>query len=75
MLSNGANYVIYGADISSFAGQNLELEFSAPRYAFDNNWNIDSIRFSNQPIPEPGVFGLFALGPLLLTNRFLRRKP
>jgi hypothetical protein len=33
----------------------------------DNGYDyVDSIHFSNQPIPEPGVFALIALGAFLL---------
>jgi len=72
---NGANrYLILGADISSFAGQTGELRFTMPSVAFSfNNPYLDNIQFSDQPIPEPSVFGLFALGALLLGWRFLKR--
>ena len=36
---------------------------------------LDDIQFSDQSIPEPGVFGLSALGTLLLGWRVVRRHP
>ena len=53
---------LYGVDISTFAGQAVELRFSiGPGIDY-----LDGIQFSNQPIPEPSTVGLFALGALLL---------
>lgn len=74
-LSNGPNYTLYGVDISAFAGQTEQLMFSALKApGFVNNWNIDNIQFSDQPVPEPGTFGLFALGasPFLWRARIKR---
>jgi hypothetical protein len=74
-LSNGANYTVYGGNISAFAGQTALLEFSVSRFpGFDySNWLIDSIQFSAQQIPEPNILTLFALGTVLLAWRFLRQ--
>ena len=41
--------------MSAFRGQTGELRFFGADY-------LDFIQFSEQPIPEPSVFGLFALG-------------
>ncbi len=57
---------LYGADISAFAGQTGELRFRGVGY-------LDHIQFSAEPIPEPGVLGLFALGVLLLGWQMHRR--
>jgi len=63
------NYSIYGADVSAFAGQTGLLELRGVGY-------LDFIQFSNQPIPEPSEFGLFALGALLFGWRLCKiRKP
>ncbi len=55
-----ANYAIMGANISAFAGQTVELLFSA----LPNSGNVllDNIQFSSSPIPEPGTLALAALG-------------
>jgi len=75
-LQTYPSYTRYGGNISAFAGALTELQFTA----FPNNYPgstvfaLDSIQFSNQPIPEPSVFGLFALGALLLGWRFWRKR-
>jgi hypothetical protein len=70
-LSSGANYTLYGANISTFAGRTEQLTFSALEDLQDlyNNWNIDNIQFSSMPIPEPSVLGLSALGGLIFGLR------
>lgn len=75
-LGSGANYTLYGADIHMFASRTAELSFTVPSppdrditYVF-----LDSIQFSDQPVPEPGIFGLCALGVVMLGWRALRRR-
>ena len=70
-IGSGVNSTIYGTDISMFTGQVGELRFSAMERT---GGLIDNIQFSNQPIPEPAVFSLSALGALLFGWRFLRRQ-
>ena len=70
-LEVAPTYTLYGADVTPFAGSNREMRFTA--FTPDgglNNVYLDSIQFSNQPIPEPSVYGLFALGALLLGWRW-----
>jgi hypothetical protein len=72
-LSSGANYTLYGANISAFAGQTEQLTFSALEVStYANNWNIDNIQFSSSSVPEPSEFALGALGALLLGFRLWR---
>lgn len=72
-LSTTANYTIYGADISAFAGQTGELRFSV-------SWNagppvmFDNIQFSNTPIPEPGTIELFFLGLIISRKKKSHRR-
>jgi len=66
-LGSTSAYTIFGGDISVFANQSGEL-------LFQGGGLLDAIQFSNQPIPEPGVFGLCALGALLLGWRVMRRR-
>lgn len=47
-------YELWGADISAFAGQTVQLEISSAG-------GIDDIRFLPTGIPEPGVCGLILL--------------
>jgi len=60
-------YTIFGGDISTFANQTGEL-------MFQGGGLLDAIQFSNQPMPEPGVFALSALGALLLGWRVVGRR-
>ena len=62
-FGSGPNYTIYGGDISALAGQTGELRFTGFNFGGDS---LDNIMFSPQSVPEPSVFGLFALGSLLL---------
>jgi hypothetical protein len=76
-LQAGANYTLYGADIHGWAGQTAELDFTVfafPQQIAANYLFLDSIQFSDLPIPEPGVFGLSVLGALVLGWRGLRRR-
>ncbi len=69
-LGTGPNYTLFGGDVSAFAGQTAQLEFSAPEgYNGNNNWTIDNIQFSPNSVPEPSEFALGALGALLLGFR------
>jgi len=70
-ISNTANYTLYGADVSAYAGQTAQFKISALSGYF-NNWNIDNFQFSTSYVPEPGVLGSSALSGLLLA--FRRRK-
>jgi hypothetical protein len=69
------SYTYYGCDVSGFAGQPEELTFTALATASGlNNFYLDSIQFSNQPVPEPNVFALSALGASLIGWHVLRRR-
>ena len=67
-------YTLYGADISSFAGQTAELSLTAgPLQALQSAVLLDDILFSPTPIPEPGSFVLLVLA--LLVARVKIRMP
>ena len=57
-LNSTANYNIYGADISVYAGQIGELLFTAP---YNTVGFIDNIQFSSTAVPEPSKLALFGL--------------
>jgi hypothetical protein len=76
-LRSFPTYTVYGADITSFAGQVEALNLSAlappppqipPILVF-----VDDIVFSPEIVPEPTA-GVFALGGLLLGLRFVNRR-
>jgi PEP-CTERM motif len=66
-----ANYIIYTADISAYAGQTGQLLFADPYYTNTQGGpaSIDNIQFSSSSVPEPSAFALGALGTLLLGFR------
>ncbi|HWY30313.1 MAG TPA: hypothetical protein VNX46_06150, partial [Candidatus Acidoferrum sp.] len=66
LLGTTPNYDIYGADISSFAGQTGQLLFTAQPQSLGI---IDNIQFSASPVPEPNSLGWFALGGLFVAWR------
>jgi hypothetical protein len=67
-LGTGANYTLYGADISPFAGQVETLAITALAGPNTTDY-FDSIVFSPSAVPEPSVFGLLAFGGLLFAFR------
>jgi len=75
-LGSGGNYTLYGADIHTLAGQSAELNFTLPSLGSSGNNYVflDSIQFSDQVLPEPGILSLSALGALLLGRRILGRR-
>lgn len=66
VTSSTANYNVYAADISAYAGQTGELLFTAPAR---NALLLDNIQFSLSPIPEPSTLAVGSLGALLLVYR------
>src|SRR5450756_1045521 len=54
-VSAGPNYMVYGGDISAFAGQVAQLSFTAP-VGGHNYWVLDDIQFV--AVPEPNTYAL-----------------
>jgi hypothetical protein len=74
-LASGPNYILYGANISAFAGQTEALEFSAlEEPGANNNWEIDSIIFSPNTVPEPQTWSLLLLSAATLALKRRRHK-
>ncbi len=66
-----STYTLYGADVSAFAGHTANLSFTARSnhpLGFEV-FGLDSIVFSPEIIPEPGVLWLSALGAVALVCR------
>jgi hypothetical protein len=66
LLGSTANYDIYGANISAFAGETGQLLFTAQP---GENDEIDNIQFSPSSVPEPNSLALCALAGLFLAWR------
>jgi hypothetical protein len=64
-IENFPTYSIYGADISSFAGQIEPLTITALPVGVLNGVFLDNIIFSTSPVPEPGTGGLILCGAVL----------
>jgi hypothetical protein len=75
-LSNSPNYTLFGADVSKFAGETVELQFSVTRQSGtpQSSWILDSIQFSDLAIPEPRAIPLLLLGGATLWARHRRQK-
>jgi hypothetical protein len=58
-IGSAANYNIYSAGISAYAGQTGQLLFTATSGTSDM---FDNIQFSSSPVPEPATLALAALG-------------
>jgi hypothetical protein len=70
-LGTGANYTLYGADISQFAGQVETLAITA--LAAPNSVDyFDSIVFSPSAVPEPSALSLFGICVLFFGWRLKR---
>ena len=66
-LSTTANYNVYGADISAYAGQTGQLLISA--LSGTGGSQLDNIQFSSTAVPEPGTVALIVTGGWLLGCR------
>lgn len=72
--SYGQSYKVYGADISTFAGQVETLTFFAPLNMAPPGGVLDDIQFSDRPlpVPEPGGLAWLAIGSGVLI--YIRRR-
>jgi hypothetical protein len=73
-MGQTANYGIYSADISAFAGQTGQLLFTSIGYPGGSGDAIDNIQFSSLPVPEPASRFLLFLGGGVLFYVRTRRK-
>ena len=69
-IGSTANYNIYVADVSAYAGQIGQLLFSVPQAG---GLGLDNIQFSSTAVPEPSALALAALGGLLFGLRSGKR--
>jgi len=75
-LGTSADFTLYGASVSAWAGSSEQLTFSALDGYGANNWLVDDITFSTQAVPEPSPLILAGFGGLmfLLRRRFAANK-
>jgi len=61
-------YAMYGGNVSAFAGQVAELEFTdlAATESTEGTLELDAISFSASPIPEPSAWSLFSICALCI---------
>ena len=73
-VGTGANYTLYGANISAWADDPETITFSVSG-GTPNGWELDDISFSTTAVPEPSIGALAAIGGLLFGARkyFARR--
>lgn len=70
-ISAVGDNAVYAGNVSAFAGQVDQLEFTALSGAGPSvNLYLDSISFSPTLVPEPNMLGLSALGGLFLAWRY-----
>jgi hypothetical protein len=70
---SGQVYTLYGINVSAYAGQTGQLEFTSDFNGAGPSWLLlDDISFSTQVVPEPRPLVLTGLGALLfaLNRRF-----
>lgn len=71
---SGQPYTLYGADISPYAGQTGQLEFTQLYNTADPSLLLDDITFSPNAVPEPSTLALIVTGGLALAVRRWRAK-
>ena len=74
LLEEGSpfSYSQWGVDVADFAGQVGELRLSIGPGTAGGSF-LDSIQFSDMPIPEPTSLSLFLLGSLTFAKKYLRQ--
>ena len=66
---SGQAYVVYGANIASYAGQTGQLEFTSMGGEGPGWMELDDITFSTTAVPEPSTLALLAVGGVVLATR------
>ena len=62
-IGSGPNYYIMGGNISAYAGDSGNLQFTALP---GTGGFLDNILFSTSPVPEPGVLALLTTGAVIV---------
>jgi hypothetical protein len=72
-VGSGANYVLYAANISSYADQYGTLQFSSPLSGSSLTF-LDDIKISAIAVPEPSTLALGLIGACAFLSRKLFNK-
>ncbi len=66
-VSSNASYMVWGADISAYAGSTTELRFTSlyDGTGSPNLTSLDDIQFMAEAVPEPGTLALWCVGGLI----------
>jgi hypothetical protein len=59
---DGQPVTLFGVNISAWAGQTGELEFTANAGSIESTIVLDDIAFSTSAVPEPGTLVLMLIG-------------
>ena len=74
LLQPATNHLVWGGDISAFAGQTGELRFTALSGSTTGGY-LDNISFSTNSVPEPSTVALTITGVFLFgCNRWRKRR-
>jgi hypothetical protein len=75
VIGSGPNYTLFGANISAFAGQSGNLDFTS---VFNNStisWiELDDITFSTTAVPEPTTLALMVMGGVAFGARLWHKR-
>ncbi|MEI7728577.1 MAG: PEP-CTERM sorting domain-containing protein [Verrucomicrobiota bacterium] len=66
-VSSNANFMVWGADISAYAGSTTELRFTSlyDGTGSPNLTSLDDIQFMAEAVPEPGTIALCCAGGMM----------
>ncbi len=67
---SGQPYTVYGADITPYAGESGQLEFTAICGASPSWMELDDIIFSPNAVPEPNIVSMIAFGGLIFGAQY-----
>ena len=68
-IGSGANYTLFAANISAWAGDVEPLTFTAYSSGYPDSWELDDISFSPTAVPEPRTLALSGLGAMIFGAR------
>jgi hypothetical protein len=77
LLQIGPNSRVFDmtSELSSYAGQQIRLEFFQQTQLFHFNVNLDNISLESQTsVPEPSTLAIFALGMIGLASRRFKKQ-